>query len=252
MVISRLILGKRDLFVQRHEEAQKFLSHSQIKGVYTVLTGPDGCGKTNLLLDIVHNQTGIVYVLYEPGRFFEKLRGAFGLSLQSEMLPASLSYIFGPYLSYINWELGNDVADTIRFLTDVIVPEAAAYRARTGKPFVLIIDDIEKMLDQVNGIADFHELQFILKIIADSLVMHVVLVESSGEVISRLVKQRSEASRMSVEEVGDIDRESSIYLLSRPDIKEMGVSASEVYEVVTGGRLLMIWAAVNCIRGHIP
>ena len=91
-----------------------------------------------------------------------------------------LSYIFGPYLSYINWELGNDVDDTIRFLTDVIIQEAAAYRARTRKTFVLILDDIEKMLDQVNGIADLHELHFMLKIISDSLVMHVVLVESSG------------------------------------------------------------------------
>ena len=40
--------------------------------------------------------------------------------------------------------------------------------------------------------------------------------------ISQLDKERSEASRMNVEEVGDIDRETSIYLLSRPDLKEMG------------------------------
>ncbi|XP_065842418.1 uncharacterized protein [Oscarella lobularis] len=206
-----------------------------------------------MLLDIVRNETGMVYVQYLRGKLFEELRGAFGLLLPSEMLPTSVSLfsLLARTLSYIDWEIEDDIEDSISLLLKVILPEADAYKKKTGKPFVLIIDDINKMLlGRVDGKSDLHKLQLALKIIADSLVIHVVLVDSAaGGVVSHL-SDRSDASRMEVVEVGDIDREKSIYLLSHSISEEMALrrDASEVYELITGGRLLIIWKAVKCIR----
>ena len=250
-----LPLKERKPVINRAAEAQKFLFDVAAEGVYTVLVGPQGCGKTRLLLEIVRNQSGIVYVEYEPGRLFDNLRRAFDLRLPSEMLPIGFSYIplLRHHLSYINWELGNDVDDALRLLMDVILPQASSYDAKAGRPFVLIIDDINKMLNRVEkGENALHKLQAALKKIADKLYMHVVLVDSAGEVVSHL-RQKSAASRMQVIEVGDVDRENSIYLLSyRISKTNTSLSASDVYEVITGGRLLLIWTAVKCIeREHV-
>ena len=133
---------------------------------------------------------------------------------------------------------------------DVILPQASSYDSKAGRPFVLIIDDISKMINRVEKGEDaLHKLQATLKKIADKLYMHVVLVESAGEVVSHL-RQKSAASRMQVREFrGDVDRENSIYLLSyRISKTNMSLSASDVYVVITGGRLLLVWTAVECIE----
>ena len=87
-------------------EAQKFL--------FRELRTPRCCGKTNLLLEIVRNQSGIVYVEYERGRLFDNLRCAFHLLLPSEMLPIAYIPLLHHHLSYINWEHENDVDDASR------------------------------------------------------------------------------------------------------------------------------------------
>ena len=159
------------------------------------------------------------------------------------MVPSSL-------LSYIDWTPSNTFEDTIILLNEVIETKAGDYHKNAGHRFVLIIDEANLILDSETGLKDLHSLQRHMKLAADTKGgIRFILVDSAGVLVSRL-RDRSAGSRMHVEEIHDLSRDAAEDLMRRAlaDRTDMKINISQVYEKVTGGRLILIWKAVEYIR----
>ena len=229
---------------------------------YTVVIGPHGCGKSTLIQDVLQDSAeggakGVVYVRHPDDThktsLFSRLRKAFGglylpseytfINFFSSVVPSSL-------LSYIDWTPSNTFEDTIILLNEVIETKAGDYHKNAGHRFVLIIDEANLILDSEFGLKGLHSLQRHMKLAADTKGgIRFILVDSAGVLVSRL-RDRSAGSRMHVEEIHDLSRDAAEDLMRRAlalstDTK---INISQVYEKVTGGRLILIWEAVEYIR----
>ena len=154
-------------------------------------------------------------------------------------------------MSYIDWTPSHTFEDTINLLNRVIKTKARDYRENAGHKFVLIIDEANRILSSKSGLDDLYSLQVVMKDEADSRGgIRFILVDSAGVLISRL-RDHSAGSRMKVEEVHDLSRNEAEDLMRRAlaDRTDMKINnISQVYEKVTGGRLILIWEAVEYIR----
>ena len=228
---------------------------------YTVVIGPHGCGKSTLIQDVLQDSAeggakGVVYVRHpddtKKTSLFDTLREAFGgLYLPSEYtFINSFSSHLSSWLSYIDWTPSHTFEDTIILLNEVIETKARDYHKNAGHRFVLIIDEANLILDSETGLKDLHSLQRHMKRAADTKGgIRFILVDSAGVLVSRL-RDRSAGSRMHVEEIHDLSRDAAEDLMRRAlalstDTK---INISQVYEKVTGGRLILIWEAVEYIR----
>ena len=252
---------KRDHHVNRSNEMRSFRQNilRGSRDSYTVVIGPHGCGKSTLIQDVLQDSAeggakGIVYVKH-PGdtlSLFDRLRVAFGgLYLPSEYtFINSFSSLLSSWLSYIDWTPSHTFEDTIILLNGVIKTKAMDYFKDNGHRFVLIIDEANRILDSKTGLKDLHSLQRHMKRAADIMGgIHFILVDSAGVLVSRL-REKSACSRMNVEEIHDLSRDAAEDLMGRAlalstDTK---INISQVYEKVTGGRLILIWNAVEYMR----
>ena len=258
-------LEKRDHRANRSDEMRSFRQNilRGSRDSYTVVIGPHGCGKSTLIQDVLQDSAeggakGIVYVKH-PGdtSLFDRLRVAFGgLYLPSEYtFINSFSSLLSSWLSYIDWTPSNTFDDTINLLNGVIKTKAMDYFKDNGHRFVLIIDEANRILDSKTGLKDLHSLQRHMKRAADIMGgIHFILVDSAGVLVSRL-REKSACSRMNVEEIQDPSRNEAEDLMRRAlaDRTDTKINISQVYEKVTGGRLILIWEAVEYIRdSHKP
>ena len=256
-------LERRDHRVNRSDEMRSFRQNilRGSRDSYTVVIGPHGCGKSTLIQDVLQDSAeggakGVVYVKHpddtEESSLFDRLREAFGgLYLPSEYtFINSFSSHLSSWLSYIDWTPSNTFEDTIILLNEVIETKARDYFKNAGHRFVLIIDEANRILHSKTGLKDLHSLQRHMKRAADIMGgIHFILVDSAGVLVSRL-REKSACSRMDVEEIQDLNRDAAEDLMGRAlaDRTDMKINISQVYEKVTGGRLILIWEAVEYIR----
>ncbi|XP_065845982.1 uncharacterized protein [Oscarella lobularis] len=215
--------------------------------LYTLVVGPHGCGKTWLALELAREmleskEGGLLY--FDFGDSVVNYEEAVLREFDKKFMELSI-------LKILSW-LGKDKdvempskAGFVRFMRYVIGPHAFDYAKRKKRQVIVIVDNINSILYQKDGVQQLKDLQRHAKSIVDRSQIHMIFIDSGGSVRS-IFESQSAQSRMRVYEVGDVSREEAIQLLESQKI--FCVNTTTLYDTVTGGRLQLLWAAVSCLN----
>ncbi|RHZ44891.1 hypothetical protein Glove_707g40 [Diversispora epigaea] len=223
------------------ERLKKILQPDKDTSNYYMVCGEDGTGKTTLT-KIVSKEAkqGVIYINIQgsdnkKSDALEDFGVAFGKALNftfEEHVAFSKKFIkkiLGDVNEKSNQEKWKRAFDTFKRIS-------AVYRAKHGKPPVIIYDNINRLIPEYSNILDF--LQDDAKDNADDREYIAVFVCSDGSVPRRM-RMRSAWSRAKpVIEIGDLsEKESMQYLIDKRKIKED--DAKKLYELV-GGRIVTL------------
>ncbi|CAG8445004.1 9267_t:CDS:2 [Ambispora leptoticha] len=214
------------------ERLKKIFQPGEDHSYYHVVCGEHGTGKTTLTVKVAREiGKGVIYV--DTPADIEEFGNSFGKALnlifdEDAMLTLRLKRKF---FGYTKDELDPKWKRAFRAFKHA----SEVYKAKHGKPPVIIYDNISRIFNENPKILDI--LQDDAKDNADDSKYIAVFVSSEGSVPRRM-ESRSAWSRADkpVMEIGDLSEKESIdYLINKRKINS--VEAKKLYELV-GGRIV--------------
>ena len=211
---------------------------------YSIITGPDGVGKSSAVVETILNMPfprGVVYVnVVDATTFSRTLARLINFRYNDYDRDGLIFRVLSIFASPKNNipSMSEEPMATWRQMMKSIADTAMRYKAKFGKSITLVIDavDIIAEHDHVHGTLILQSLQEFGERQAETGV-HVVFVAGDGLAL-RLMKKNPEFSRASVFEIGDIsDDEAVSFLVLHNVSKDIATRAVGSY---TGGRLKKI------------
>ncbi|CAG8594227.1 2543_t:CDS:2, partial [Paraglomus brasilianum] len=224
------------------EHLKKIFQPVQNHSYYHVVCGEHGTGKTTLTTKVAREiGKGVIYV--DTPADIEEFGNSFGKALnlifdEDTMLTLRLKQkFFG--------DTKDEFDPKWKRALRAFKHASEVYKAKHGKPPVIVYDNIGKIVNENPKILDI--LQDDAKKNADGRKYIAVFVSSEGSVPRRM-ESRSAWSRAKkpVVEIGDLSKEESMeYLTKKRNINE--VEAKKLYELV-GGRIVELKTVVDDFR----
>lgn len=245
-ITSQFRIGYREisdldyLYFERPEEEQKIkpLLSNLSSGLFYLVTGSEGCGKTSLIKHCIRNKEGVIYFSApsEPEEFSRQLAQTLNYNMtSSNMIVEYLSQFpsFSPKLS---------PSAVLNMTLDALSQACASFKSSNLYPPTLIIDNFN--LSTNVDYETFKRLISFAKEEADSKRLNVIFVVgvSQGDIVQRI--SAAQRSRMEIIEIEDLSQESAKSFFNYY-VKE--VPSDEVI-AVTGGRMIHLVKAIDMLR----
>ncbi|CAG8448034.1 9025_t:CDS:2 [Ambispora leptoticha] len=223
-------LVPRPLIIER---LKKILQPDEDQSFYHMVCGEHGTGKTTLTR-VASSEVGHGVIYVDVPANLEKFGDEFGSALNFAF-EEQIS-LTGQLAQKILGTTKNELKDPkwVRAM-DAFKRASAVYKAKNGKPPVIIYDNVSRLVHENPKVLDI--LQDDAKDNADGRKYIAVFVSSEGSVPRRM-ESRSAWSRAKkpVIEIGDLSKEESMkYLTEKRKINS--VEAKKLYELV-GGRIV--------------
>lgn len=213
------------------DDLDRILMQDQPSKFYYVITGAHGRGKSTVLREMClrRNKKGMGYIEVEPHP------RDFGRSLG-----AALDFNFQEHMGMLNQMVGlmgalpvhkeDSPLMTFKRAASALQEAAAEHKKRTGRPFVLIIDAVDRLAEHAPDILE--TLQDFSKDWAEQMIVSVVLVCSEPQALHILHSRDAWSHAYQPGEIKNITQEQAIeYLVSRHIAK---ADARELVQVTDG------------------
>ena len=227
------------------------------KGFYYVITGPHGCGKSFLVqetvLELMTNSTPVPGLLYLHAKGSYPIAGVIGdvLVENRNRLLAAIQQIARVTNLY---SLPDDPMQGMEKLCDKLDQLGLKFRKEYGRPIVIVVDDVNKLIKFEDHGGQFKLLDTMLldnlqdcaRHVANSGSVRFMFIDSAGVALQRLQQRTGAKTRMSEIRIPDVSKEQAKDFLQQR-LSKTNMSVDKIYEQLTGGRLILLHKVIDLV-----